>query len=287
MTAQPRIISVDKALKDRNLLGAALGDAASWETWIAVLRAAFALPLSDEELELFRAVAGDRSVPTKRVRELWVLVGRRGGKSKMAGLLVVYFAVFVKHKLSPGEVGVALVLAASYEQALVVFAYAKAALTASPILRREIESVTKCEIRLKNGVTIAVHSNSFRTTRGRTLLCCIFDEISFWRSEDSANPDQETYSAILPALSTTNGMLISISSAYRRMGLMYTKHRDHHGHDSDDTLVVQGGSTQFNPTLDQRVIDAQREADPVAARSEWDSEFRTDLSAFLRDIIRG
>src|SRR4029077_1836412 len=38
-------------------------------------------------------------------------------------------------------------------------------------------------------------------------------------------------------------------------------------------------------TLDENVIAAQREADPVAARSEWDSEFRSDLSAFLDDAV--
>ena len=35
-------------------------------------------------------------------------------------------------------------------------------------------------IRLYNGVAIAVHSNSFKTVRGRTLLCAIFDEIAMW-----------------------------------------------------------------------------------------------------------
>ena len=281
----PRIMTVDKALKDRNLLGAALGAPTSWATWLVVLKAAFALPMSSEEQALFTTVAGTRAPPAKRVRELWCLVGRRGGKSRVAGLLAVYFACFVKHKLAPGEVGVALVLAASQEQAGVVFAYAKAALTASPVLRREIDSIIKNEIRLKNGIVIAVHANSFRTSRGRTVVACIFDECSFWRSDESATPDTETYSAILPSLATVNGMLISISSAYRRAGLMYTKHRDHYGVPSDDTLVVAGGSTQFNPTLDEHVIAAQRAADPVAARSEWDAEFRTDLSAFLDDAV--
>jgi len=80
-------------------------------------------------------------------------------------------------------------------------------------------------------------------------------------------------------------MLISISSAYRRTGLMYAKHRDFFGVDSDDTLVIQGTTQQFNPTLDVGTIEASRKADPIAARSEWDSEFRTDLAAFLDDEL--
>jgi hypothetical protein len=274
-------MTIDRALTDQRLLGAALGDAASWATWLAVLKAAFALHLTDEELKLFVTVAGDRKPPTQRVRELWCLVGRRGGKSRIAALVAIYIATFVKVRLAPGETPIVLVLAASQEQAAVVFNYAKATLTSSPALRREIASVTRTEIRLKNGTVISVVANSFRTTRGRTVIAAIFDECSFWRSEDSASPDTETYTAIPPSLATVDGMLVSISSAYRRVGLMYTKHRDHFGHDSDDTLVVQGGSTQFNPTLDIRVIDAQRQADPTAAGSEWDSVFRSDLSAFF------
>jgi hypothetical protein len=44
--------------------------------------------------------------------------------------------------------------------------------------RKLIANVTANEIKLTNGVTIAVHSNSFRLIRGRTLLdvSALFDE---------------------------------------------------------------------------------------------------------------
>jgi hypothetical protein len=153
------------------------------------------------------------------------------------------------------------------------------------VLRKEIEAITATEVRLRNKIAISVRANSFRTTRGRTLVACVFDECSFWPDDTSASPDTETYSAILPSLATVDGLLVSISSAYRKTGLMYTKHRDFFGVDSDDTLVVSGTSQQFNPTLDGSVIAAQRAADPVAARSEWDSEFRADLATYLDDEL--
>jgi hypothetical protein len=89
--------------------------------------------------------------------------------------------------------------------------------------------------------------------------------------------------AVLPALLTTGGMLIGISSPYRRVGLMHAKHKRHFGVDGDDTLVVQGTSKQFNSTLDDAAIAAQSEADPTAARSEWDAQFRDDIAGFLDD----
>jgi hypothetical protein len=42
--------TIDDALTDRNLLGAALVDQGSWRVWRVVLRAAFGLALDEEEL---------------------------------------------------------------------------------------------------------------------------------------------------------------------------------------------------------------------------------------------
>jgi hypothetical protein len=39
---------IDEALRDQNLLGAALGDASTYSTWLAILRATYGLPLSAE-----------------------------------------------------------------------------------------------------------------------------------------------------------------------------------------------------------------------------------------------
>ena len=176
-----------------------------------------------------------------------------------------------------------LVLAGSRDQARAVFSYVRGLLESAPALWAEVVNVSRYEIELKNGIVIAVHSNSFRTIRGRTLAAAIFDETAFWRDESSALPDVETYRAVLPSLATTNGMLIGISTPYRRLGLLYQKHRDHFGQDGDDVLVVQGASQAFNPTLADSVIAAQREADPAGAVSEWDALFRSDISAWLDD----
>jgi hypothetical protein len=277
-------VRIDRALTDPQLLGAGLGDLASWRTWLAVLKAAFGLPLDEIEQQTFAAVAGDRAVPLQRVRELWCVAGRRSGKSRIAAALAVFLALFARHRLARGEKGMCLIIAGSTAQASTVFNYVRGFLEASPALAKEVVAISRQEIELKNGITIAVHSNSFRTVRGRTLVACVMDEVSFWRDQDSALPDTEVYSAVLPSLSTTNGMLIGISTPYRKLGLLHQKHRDHFGVDGD-VLVVQGGSAVFNPTLAAAVIDAQRAADPTAAAAEWDAVFRSDISAYLDDQL--
>jgi hypothetical protein len=274
--------TIDRAMRDKRLLGTTLGDAASWSTWSAVLRGAYGLPLSADQQQIFAQVAGGRGPPTQRVSEMWCLVGRRGGKSRMAAALAVYEACFVEHRLAAGETGYVLVLAASKDQAHVVHDYVRAFLRDSPVLRREIESETAGEIRLRSGVVVAVHANSFRSIRGKTMLACIFDEVAFWRDESSATPDLEVYRAVLPALMTTRGILIGISTPYRKIGLLHQKHRNHFGQDGD-VLVVQGPSTAFNPMLSETAVSAAIAADPEGASAEWEAMFRADIGAFLDD----
>ena len=78
-------------------------------------------------------------------------------------------------------------------------------------------------------------------------------------------------------------MWIGISSPYRKIGLLFTKWRDHFAQNSDEVLIVQGGSAAFNPTLDPAMIARASAADPEAAGAEWEGTFRTDLSNFLDD----
>jgi hypothetical protein len=274
-------IEIDQALADPNLLGAALGNVDSWNVWRSVLRATFGLRLSPEDRERFRSVAGMREPPSRRVDELWAVVGRRSGKTRTASAVACYIGLLEQHDLAVGEIGYVLLLAASRSQASVAYRYVLGFLNASPILRQQIESVTADEVRLKGNVIIGVHTNNFRTVRGKSLLAVIGDESSFWRDETSAQPDVETYRACMPALAATGGIWIGISTGYRRHGLLYTKWRDHFGQESNDVLVIQGGTNQFNPTLSAEMIAKAKAADPEAADSEWSGGWRDDVSSFL------
>jgi hypothetical protein len=86
-------------------------------------------------------------------------------------------------------------------------------------------------------------------------------------------------------LLNTKGMLVGISSAYRRAGLLFVQHQEFFGVDDDTTLVVRGGTTAFNGSVDEASLAAMRAADPIAAASEWDSEFRDDLTGLYDDAV--
>jgi len=279
--------TIDRAMTDRKLLGAALGDLSTWANWLTILKAAFALPLSDAEVEAFKTLAGGRKAPAERVQELWAVAGRRGGKSRMAALLSVYLACFFIYRklLAPGEVGHVIIVSPTKAQSRAIRDYCEGFLTASPILKKQIVEIGKDVIKLRGGIEIAVHTGSFRSVRGRTVLAAILDEVAFLRDESSALPDKELVRAILPSLATTGGMLIGISSPYRRIGVLAERHRDHYGRDSADILVVQAPTLALNPTINRSVIDRATADDPESARSEWEAEFRSDLSSYLDDAL--
>jgi hypothetical protein len=47
--------------------------------------------MTEAEIEFFRTIA-ERDPPKTRVREIWVVVGRRGGKDSIASLIAAYSA---------------------------------------------------------------------------------------------------------------------------------------------------------------------------------------------------
>src|ERR1700722_16063483 len=275
--------AIDRALTDPNLLGAALGDLKTWATWLTVARAAFALGMSKKDRETFEEIAGGRQPPKKRVRELWVLAGRRSGKTRVAAATAVHIAAIQQPRLARGEIGFVLILAASKSQAGIAFQFTVGFLEASPILKQQIISVGAEEIKLRGNIIIGVHTNNYRTVRGRTLLAVIADETSYWRDELSATPDVETHRACMPALAASGGMWVSISTGYRKAGLQYDKWRQHFGQDSADVLVVQGSTLDFNPSISSAIVQQAREADPEASEAEWGGGFRNDISSFLDD----
>lgn len=260
----------------------------TWRTWLVVLKAIFAVPMTEEERVVFTRLTGRTTPPAEQVQECWFVVGRRGGKSFIVALIAVYLACFRDYSacLGPGERGVIMIIATDRKQARVIMRYVTAMVRSVPmlaamILRQDAESVD-----LDNHVTIEITTASYRTIRGYTVLTCVFDEIAFWRSEDSANPAEEIYAAVGPATATVPGaMILGLSSPYKRSGLLYENHRRHYGKEHSPILVIQADTRTMNPKVPQRVIDQEMERDPIAASAEYLAQFRPDLSNLFDVVI--
>jgi hypothetical protein len=252
----------------------------AWDRWRTFARALYALPMTTEEQDFYQAHTGRLSAPTRPARECYVACGRRGGKSRFAALIATYIAALAPtDMLAPGEIGVVLVTAVTREQAGVVLSYIKA-LFAIPALRALVVDETAESITLAHNVRVEVRSSNFRTVRGVTLLAAVCDEIAFLRDESSANPDVELVRALRPALSTTKGLLLAISSPWAQKGVLWRAYKKHWGKDGD-TLVWQAATRDMHPDLDIATVDDALEDDPEAAQSEWGGSFRADLESFI------
>jgi hypothetical protein len=274
-------ISIDEALTDPALFQPWF-PGETWDGWRAVLKAAYALPMTDAEIEFFRTIA-ERDPPQQRVKELWCVVGRRGGKDSVASVIAAHSAALFDqgHRLRPGERALVMCLANDRDQAKIVLNYTRSFFQDVDLLKGLVQRETATGFELTNSVDVAVSTNSFRSVRGRPILCAILDETAFWRDESSANPDEEVFKAIKPALASIPGsMIIGISSPYRKSGLLYKKFKEHYGRDGD-VLVIKAPTRTLNPLIGQDVIDEAMAEDPAAARAEWGAEFRDDIAGFV------
>lgn len=260
----------------------------SWEAWRAVLSGAFGLPMDDDRLALFKQLSGGREPPPERVRELWCVAGRRSAKSHNAAAIATYAATIgaellgLKDKLSPGERASVILLAPDRSQARVLLHYIRGMLEESPILSRMVVKSNTESIELNNRVAIEVVTANAKASRGRTALLVIGDEIAFWRdAETSQANDLEIYRSVIPALATTGGMFIGISSPYARKGLLYDRYQKHYGENTQSTLVVQGETLTFNPLLDPDVVEQAMQDDPESAKAEFLGQFREGIASFV------
>jgi phage terminase large subunit-like protein len=179
-------------------------------------------PLDPADIPLFKTLTGLDRTPTKPVEEFIGVIGRRGGKSRSISVIATYIASLCAHpSLVAGERGVVLVIAPDQRQADICLDYIHANFQHSPMLSQLVESRAARTLRLNNGVDVEVRSSDFRRLRGPTYCAVIADEVAFWHSDFSTNPDTEILNAVRPGLATTRGPMFLISSPYARRGELW------------------------------------------------------------------
>jgi hypothetical protein len=177
-----------------------------------------------------------------------------------------------------------MIVAADRKQARVIMRYCRGLLASVPMLaqliQRDRDGVSDISLDLSNRVTLEVHTASYRTTRGYTIVAALLDELAFWPTDDSAEPDREVINAIRPGMINVPGsMLLCASSPYARRGALFDAHRKH-------LLIWQAGTRTMNPSVPQAIIDNAYEDDPASAAAEYGAQFRSDVESYIsRDAI--
>ena len=292
-------MNILSAIKDENLFRPFLGDdLKSWHPWFTALRALYGLPIkSPNGAERVQQCTGRPAtdLPTDGFSTALFLVGRRSGKSRIAAVIGAFEALFGGHetRLAKGESGVIPVISPTKYQSSIVWKYLSAIFDA-PLLQQEVIDRRDSDkvLLLRNGLEIRVLVGDWRSVRGPSVVCAIVDEVCFLglTEESKVRSDTELVRALRPALITTKGKLIAISSKYAKKGWAYGQWLRQHGCNKGvspsfkqawTALVWDAPSRRMNPTLPQAEIDAAFEEDPAAARSEFGGEWREDVSEFV------
>jgi hypothetical protein len=277
-------ISFAAALRDVNLLGASFA-ADSWKSWHVVAKIISGEKLTDDDMVLVRECTGRTVLPTKP-RRLYLLCGRRSGKSRFMSALAVWSAALSadwKRRLAPGESGVVMLVGADRRQARVLSQYCDGLLQ-TRLLKSLVKRRTAERIELKSGAVLEIVTNDARTIRGRSALALCGDEVAFWRADgESASSDVEVLAAATPALMTApnGGLLVLSSTTYRRKGVMWDRYREFYGSDDSEELVWLAPSMLMNTSLPAAEVEREIAADPVKNKAEYLSTWRDDLSGYI------
>lgn len=279
-----RLCTMREALEDPHIFASVLpGD--SWAGWRAILIASQGEALTDSEREHFAALTGRAHEPKASVEELWGIVGRRGGKTRGFAVLAAYLAGLVDYSAvqAPGERLKLPILASTTKQATKAFTYILGIFRNGPAFAAMLDGdPTGDTIRLLSGVDIEVVPANWRTVQGETLIAALCDEVAYWRSDNSVNPDEEIIEAVRPGLATTDGPLCVLSSPYSRKGELYKAYqRDYGPTGNPKILVFRAASRVMNPTLSEETVAKAYARDPAKAAAYYGAEFRKDVEAYI------
>lgn len=277
-------ISILDAIADDELFGWRFKDRATWSPWFAFLAALFGLPMTPDQQNVYRRCTQRTTTPIAPATEAWLICGRRAGKSSILALCAVFLACFSdwSSNFTGGERGLVMVIASDRRQAHIILRYIEGLLKEVPMLAKLIENQTKDGFDLSGSITIEVHTASYRSTRGYTIVAALCDEIAFWPTDEAAEPDYEILTAIRPGMATVRGaMLLCASSPYARRGSLFDAYQKHFAEDNDRVLVWQASTRTMNSSVPQSFVDGETQRDPARAAAEYGAEFRRDVEALV------
>lgn len=297
MKTKQKPLNIIDAIKDENLFHPFLADRhgkiGTWKNWRCALRALYGLPITTKvSRELLKQCTGrtTESLPANGFNTALFLTGRRCGKSRITACIGAFEAALAgsESKLAKGEKGLIAICSPTKKQSRIVKNYLRGIFD-TPMLKNQIVNETKEGFELADGVLIELLAGDFRTVRGYTLLAALIDETAFFGvdEESKIKSDSELLAALRPALATTGGKLIAISTPYARRGWCFQTWERNFGNPNGNILVWNCASRVMNPTLSQSIIDEALAEDYAKARAEFYGEFRDDVMAFLsREVIQ-
>ena len=269
----------------------------------AVLKAAYGLEMTPEELDAFREITDGERPRKGGYNDIWCIIGQRSGKTDKILANVAVFEGFVFNplkwgsgRLNVGEEAFYPLVAQNVYGANRARSYIEGKLLRLEDRGWQIldhgeaqqRAITGKEIRCRKHAGSQSWSLIYRcfpcskaAVRGITAIGCGTDESAWWRTEEGAyNADIEVFRA-LRGRGATFGKRYkkwNVTSPYGEEGMAWDKYLERH---HTRSLVVNCPSWQFNPNLDAAFLEEERTDDPVAYLRDYGAQFGKEGGGFL------
>jgi hypothetical protein len=284
--------SIIEAIEDENLFRPYFGkDYDTFNRWRVCLRAIYGLPIRTAWAQkVFRECTGrdPAKIPKAGFQTALLLCGRRSGKSKISAVIAAYSAAIagLEANLSEGETGLVSVISNTRHQGRIVRNYIRSLFRPDMLAREVVKERSEDSFQLRNGNRIEILASDYRSVRGYTQLAVVVDEVAHFGRDDvsKTRSDTQIINAIEPALATTNGKLIAITTPYGKSGWTYDTYKKYFANDDSDEVLVWNASTSYmHPTKKMiRWLERKKATlDLSEYLGEYEAQFRDDVAAFI------
>ena len=249
-----------------------------------ILKSCFGLPLDDTETEIYRRGTGRELYVPREQREITVLAGRKSGKTSKIGSRIALYQAFRNHQLPRNERAHILLIAPTLDQAHIAFDYIYQDLVNSPILSARIAKIRKNEIILKNRITIECCACSSISTRGKSVVAALCDEVSYWKNEvTSVHCDEQVLAALRPAMITfPAAKCIKITTPGSKRGTVWSEFQRRA---ELSYPVWQLPTVIMNLTVSTEMLEQEREGSLENFNREYLAEFVDNVISWIEPEI--
>jgi len=249
--------------------------------WVVAYKALDGLPLTEEEIETWRALTGRERYEPRSMRELLAVKGRRAQGTKTACKYLAYkiHTEDFRRFASRTERLVVPVIAQNRDVSREIMSYFTSFYTETE-LTSEVAEVLRDRLELKNNFTITTQTCSYRAPRGVTAPLALLDEVGVWRVEGS-DVDREVVRSLTPAMvQFPSRKLIILGSPWVKAGVLFDAWQ-RRTETLANRLVIHAPTATMNSLIPAEELAREAAADPLNYRREFLAEFVDDVGQFL------
>lgn len=245
--------------------------------------------------------------PEKKYTELLLSCGRKGGKTLLVSIMVLYEVyrllltdnLHKKYGLIPNQPIYIMVVATSREQALgVLFQYIRSLVEGSWFFTDYVVNITNEEIEFQKRIKIRCQACSSRSGRGFPTWMNAYDEHAHMLTRSGNAAGDVVYNALQPNLKVFrgDGKSVSISSPAGMDGIfwelfktgdpIHVIQKDKEQGTQPWRAVFQHPTWELNPELPykHRELEKERKANPINFDMEYGAKFAQVIQAALEPM---